>query len=224
MFPPLSSNDNQENGTNNSESGISFFRSFSRNSNLSSNNNNIRPASSNVVASTDSTPDLPASYFSSIYNHYQSKSSKNKPINEDSLIADLYQFYYANEELNFISSELDTFDGKKDTDRCSVLVNSLKLAQDRVITLIFRIMDKIGCERASREYRLKLPDELLVGEGIESLNSQIWFGAECLAAGSIITNNQAESNYLRPIANNLTGTLEQVRYDLRICCNYLPNW
>lgn len=134
----------------------------------------------------------------------------------------MYQFYYANEDLNYISSELDTFDGRKDTDRCSALVNNLKLAQDRVITLIFRIMDEIGCERATREYRLKFPDELLAGEGIESLNSQIWFGAECLAAGSTITNNQAESNYLRPIANNLTATLEQIRYDLRSCCDYLP--
>lgn len=210
------------------ENGISFFRSFSRNS-TSGTTTATDPIGDTDIRSpldggenSEANSDLSISYFSTIYNHY--KNGKHKLTNEKNLISDMYQFYYANEELNFISSELDSFDGRKDTDRCSILVNSLKLAQDRVITLIFRIMDEIGCERASREYRLKFPDELLLGEGIESLNSQIWFGAEFLAAGSTITNNQAESNYLRPIANNLTSTLEQVRYDLRICCNYLPKW
>lgn len=170
------------------------------------------------------------SYFSVIYHHHQSKMKKRQHqqlhqqnlINNKILINLMSVFYYANEELNLISSELDTFDGRKDTDRCSTLVNNLKIAQDRVITTIFTIMDMIGCERASREYRLKFPDELLTGEGIESLNSQIWFGAECLTHGSTITNNQDKSNYLRPIANNLTTTLDHIRYELRSCCNYLP--
>ncbi|OTF77276.1 hypothetical protein BLA29_002187 [Euroglyphus maynei] len=168
------------------------------------------------------------SYFSVIYHHYKSRIRKHQiqtatiQPNDKLLITLMYQFYQANEELNYTSSELDTFDGRKDTDRCSALVNSLKKTQDRVISLIFSIMDEIGCERASREYRLKFPDELLTGEGIESLNSQIWFGAECLTAGSTITNNQDKSNYLRPIAINLTTTLDQIRYELRSCCNYLP--
>jgi len=169
------------------------------------------------------------SYFSIIYDHYQSlavaaakRSSSLLDANEKQIISDMYQFYYANEDLNFISTELDTFDGRKDADRCSALVNNLQPAQERVITDIYRLLDEIGCERASREYRLKFPDELLAGEGTESLNSQIWFGAECLAAGSTITNNPAESNYLRPFASNLTMMLETVRYGLRSYCDYLP--
>ena len=222
MFPPLSSGG--ANGqTNGIENGLPFFRSFSRNSTpgVSSNFTGQYPSSEFTPSRESNNSDQ--SYFCSIYSHYHpSCKQEESSVTDKYLVADMYQFYYANEDLNYISSELDTFDGRKDTDRCSALVNSLKLAQDRVITLIFRIMDEIGCARASREYRLKFPDELLAGEGIESLNSQIWFGAECLAAGSTITNNQAESNYLRPIANNLTATLEQVRYDLRSCCDYLP--
>lgn len=228
MFPPLSaeagSTANGQANASMAENGLSFFRSLSRSSTPGGTSTGNIPGqlSGELVDRDTSTSEQ--SYFSSIYSHYQSLSPNKlkNPLNEKYLIVDMYQFYYANEDLNFISSELDTFDGRKDTDRCSALVNSLKLAQDRVITLIFRIMDEIGCERATREYRLKFPDELLAGEGIESLNSQIWFGAECLAAGSTITNNQAESNFLRPIANNLTATLEQVRYDLRSCCDYLP--
>lgn len=235
MFPPLSAGtgsggaagDGAANGQANAsmaENGLSFLRSLSRSSTPGGGTNSsiAGQPSGEYVDRDPSASDQ--SYFSSIYSHYQSLSPNKSTshLNDKYLIVDMYSYYYANEELNYISSELDTFDGRKDTDRCSALVNSLKLAQDRVITLIFRIMDEIGCERATREYRLKFPDELLAGEGIESLNSQIWFGAECLAAGSTITNNQAESNFLRPIANNLTATLEQVRYDLRSCCDYLP--
>jgi hypothetical protein len=33
--------------------------------------------------------------------------------------------------------------------------------------------------RANREFRLKFPDEIVT----ENLGGQLWFGAECLAAG-----------------------------------------
>lgn len=38
----------------------------------------------------------------------------------------LLQFYYADEELTMISSELDTFDGRRDPSRCTNLVNQLR--------------------------------------------------------------------------------------------------
>ncbi|KAJ6217733.1 hypothetical protein RDWZM_008890 [Blomia tropicalis] len=245
MFASITSSPGNESPTagqsvgNPIDNGLPFFRQFStRTTNRSfpseSTVGDYYPSQMgnsslpSIRDTTNSNLNEQTSYFSSIYSHHRKReqhlwTNEWMICNENKqFISDMYQFYYANEDLNYVSSELDTFDGRKDTDRCSALVNSLKLAQDKVITLIFRIMDEIGCERASREYRLKFPDELLAGEGVESLNSQIWFGAECLAAGSTISNNQAESNYLRPIANNLTCTLEQIRYDLRSCCDYLP--
>lgn len=217
----LSNGDNPINESNSNES-VSLFGSSS---NVESILRNATASTSHDFSSSSGSAEVNnenQSYFSIIYHHYRPKVSQNAPTNEKILMNNMYKFYYANEDLSLISSELDAFDGCKDTDRCSALVNSLKVAQDRVITQIFRIMDEIGCERASRQYRLKFPDELLTGEGIESLNSQVWFGAECLTAGSTLTNNHDKSNYLRPIANNLTTTLDQIRYELRSCCNYLP--
>lgn len=76
-------------------------------------------------------------------------------------------------------------------------------------------MDECGCERASRDYRMKFPDEILLTEGSESLNGQIWFGAECLSAGSNILNHHKESTMLRPMAKTLTTHLDSLRTELR---------
>lgn len=40
----------------------------------------------------------------------------------------ILQFYCADEELNMIASELDSFDGRRDPSRCTNLVNQLRLA------------------------------------------------------------------------------------------------
>lgn len=125
------------------------------------------------------------------------------------------RLYDADAELKAISSELDSFDGKKDPIRCNSLVNRLRASQDKVISLLFQLMDECNCERASRDYRMKFPDEILLSEGSESLNGQIWFGAECLSAGSNILNHTKESTMLRPMAKTLTTHLDSLRNDLR---------
>ncbi len=60
--------------------------------------------------------------------------------------------------------------------------------------------------RACRDFRSKFPDDVLQ----ENLAGQLWFGAECLAAGSSILNREAESAVMRPLAKALTKSLEQV--------------
>lgn len=127
----------------------------------------------------------------------------------------LIRLYDADAELKAISRELDSFDGKKDPIRCNLLVNRLRTSQDKVISLLFQLMDECNCERASRDYRMKFPDEILLSEGSESLNGQIWFGAECLSAGSNILNHTKESTMLRPMAKTLTTHLDSLRNDLR---------
>ncbi|XP_054153058.1 lateral signaling target protein 2 homolog [Oppia nitens] len=133
----------------------------------------------------------------------------------------IVDFYYADQQLNHIAQQLDSFDGRKDPIRCTHLVNQLRTAQDKVITYIFKLMDEWHCVRTPRDYRCKFPDDLLTGEGAESLNGQIWFGAECLAAGSNIMNHESESALLRPMAKSLTTALDQLRLDLRHCCDDL---
>lgn len=41
----------------------------------------------------------------------------------------LAQFFFADDALNMVASELDSFDGRKDPERCSTLVNQLRHAQ-----------------------------------------------------------------------------------------------
>ncbi|ODM98278.1 Lateral signaling target protein 2, partial [Orchesella cincta] len=127
----------------------------------------------------------------------------------------LAQFFYADKDLFTVAAELDTFDGRKDPERCTALVNHLRQCQDKVLNICQLIMEEvIPSERAPRDFRAKFPDDVLQ----ENLAGQLWFGAECLAAGSSILNREAESAAMRPLAKALTKSLENVRNLLREQC------
>lgn len=94
----------------------------------------------------------------------------------------LAQFFFADEALSLIASELDSFDGRKDPERCTSLVNQLRQSQDKVLNIIGAIMDDlIGDERANRDFRVKFPEDVLQ----ENLAGQLWFGAEVSPNGKI---------------------------------------
>lgn len=83
-------------------------------------------------------------------------------------------------------------------------------------------MDELLSEdRACRAFRAKFPEEVLQ----ESLAGQLWFGAECLSAGSAILNREIESAEMRPLAKAVTKSLDNVRNLLRDQClrNNTPN-
>ncbi|GMT35432.1 hypothetical protein PFISCL1PPCAC_26729, partial [Pristionchus fissidentatus] len=120
------------------------------------------------------------------------------------------QFFYADETLNDIASELDSFDGRRDPERCNVLVNKLRVAQDRVLHIISEMLVALyprESDRACRDFRVKFPDEIIH----DSLPGQLWFGAECLAAGSNIIDHEYESDCIRPLAKELTRHLDSLR-------------
>ncbi|XP_036847937.1 lateral signaling target protein 2 homolog isoform X5 [Manis javanica] len=124
----------------------------------------------------------------------------------------LAQFYYADEELNQVAAELDSLDGRKDPQRCTLLVSQFRSCQDNVLNVINQIMDVcIPQDRAPRDFCVKFPEEIRH----DNLAGQLWFGAECLAAGSIIMNRELESMAMRPLAKELTRSLEDVRGALR---------
>lgn len=143
-----------------------------------------------------------------------------KPKKTDTTL--LAQFYFADEDLNFVAAELDSFDGRKDPERCTMLVNQLRVCQDKVLNVIQKIMDDaIPGQRANRDFRVKFPDDVLQ----DSLAGQLWFGAECLAAGSSILHREVESASMRPLARALTKNLESLRsilrdQSLRSCTEY----
>lgn len=160
----------------------------------------------------------------------------------------LARFYYADRALTAVASELDSFDGRAEPERCSRLVARLRQGQvgppyiyfvicisqfsplmyvsipiqDQVLSITNIIMDELlGDDRAPRAFRAKFPEEVLQ----ESLAGQLWFGAECLAAGSSIMNREAESATMRPLAKAVTKSLDHVRNLLREQClrNKTPN-
>ncbi|NXW17570.1 LST2 protein, partial [Circaetus pectoralis] len=89
----------------------------------------------------------------------------------------LAQFYYADEELNQVAAELDSLDGRKDPQRCTLLVNQFRSCQDNVLNIINQIMDEcIPHERANRDFCVKFPEEIRH----DNLAGQLWFGAESL--------------------------------------------
>ncbi|KAF7634246.1 hypothetical protein Mgra_00006323 [Meloidogyne graminicola] len=126
----------------------------------------------------------------------------------------LAKFFYADDALNIIAQELDSFDGRRDPERCSQLVSKLRQAQDRVLHIISEMV--LICfphesERTSRDYRVKFPDEIVH----DNLPGQLWFGAECLAAGSNIVDRESESESIRPMAKTFVRHLEKLRDQLK---------
>uniref|UniRef100_A0A1I7ZU44 FYVE-type domain-containing protein n=1 Tax=Steinernema glaseri TaxID=37863 RepID=A0A1I7ZU44_9BILA len=122
----------------------------------------------------------------------------------------LAKFYYADEALNSIAGELDSFDGRRDPERCNQLVTKLRQAQDRLLHIVSEMLVIVfphESDRACRDYRIKFPDEVVH----DNLPGQLWFGAECLAAGSNIIDHETESDAIRPIARELTKHLDQMR-------------
>ncbi|EFO82210.1 CRE-LST-2 protein [Caenorhabditis remanei] len=132
----------------------------------------------------------------------------NKPRPDDWM--PLARFYYADSALNDIASELDSFDGRRDPDRCNALVTRLRVAQDRVLHIITEMLIHLyprEQDRACRDFRVKFPDEILH----DTLPGQLWFGAECLSAGSNIIDHESESDLIRPLAKEVTKQLDLLR-------------
>ncbi|EDV92814.1 lateral signaling target protein 2 homolog [Drosophila grimshawi] len=144
----------------------------------------------------------------------------NKPKADDKSL--LARFYHADRSLTAVASELDSFDGRAEPDRCTRLVSRLRQNQDKVLAITNMIMEELlGEDRDPRAFRAKFPEEVLQ----ENLAGQLWFGAECLAAGSSILNRESESKEMRPLAQAVTKSLGHVRVLLRDQClrNNVPN-
>ena len=56
---------------------------------------------------------------------------------------------YADDNLNRVAAELDSFDGRKDPERCAALVSRLRSCQDKLLNICNRLVSKMmGAERA----------------------------------------------------------------------------
>ena len=67
-------------------------------------------------------------------------------------------------KLNFsycmkVAAELDSFDGRKDPERCACLVNRLRNCQDKLLNICNKMIEELepGAIKRSREFRAKYP-------------------------------------------------------------------
>ena len=69
------------------------------------------------------------------------------------------RFYFADLNLNAVAQELDSFDGRKDPERCTCLVNKLRSCQDKLLSICNKMLEKVepGLVARSREFRAKFP-------------------------------------------------------------------
>jgi hypothetical protein len=83
------------------------------------------------------------------------------------------RFYFADVNLNSVAAELDSFDGRKDPERCSCLVTRLRSCQDKLLHICNKMLEEIepGLHTRARAFRAKFPGE-------SSLRT-ILFGAYC---------------------------------------------
>ena len=58
-----------------------------------------------------------------------------------------------------VAAELDSFDGRKDPERCACLVNRLRNCQDKLLNICNKMIEELepGAIKRSREFRAKYP-------------------------------------------------------------------
>ena len=73
--------------------------------------------------------------------------------------SNMARFFYADENLTAVASELDSFDGRKDPERCACLVNRLRSCQDKLLNICNKMLEELepGTIKKSREFRAKYP-------------------------------------------------------------------
>ncbi|XP_064017380.1 lateral signaling target protein 2 homolog [Pogoniulus pusillus] len=124
----------------------------------------------------------------------------------------LSQFFFADERVTQVVAEINGLDAELDPQQYLVLLNQLHLSQAHLLAVLEQIMEEcIPTRRHSRDYLVKFPEELLVG----NLGNHMLFAAECLLAGTFLEVEEADGAQLRPQARKLLCSLELVRTVLR---------
>ncbi|KAG8128425.1 hypothetical protein E2320_015286 [Naja naja] len=124
----------------------------------------------------------------------------------------LSQFFYADERVTQVVTEINCLDVETDPQQYLTLLSQLHLSQAELLAIIEQIMEEcIPKERHGRDYVIKFPEDLLV----DNLRNHMLFAAECLMARTYIDVEEADGVRLRPLAKDLLCSLEVVRMVLR---------
>ena len=81
------------------------------------------------------------------------------------------RFFRADENLTAVAQELDSFDGRKDPERCASLVNKLRSCQDKLLSICNKMLEEVepGYSSRLREHRAKFP-----GKTFFAILSSFW--------------------------------------------------
>ncbi|XP_051834982.1 lateral signaling target protein 2 homolog isoform X1 [Antechinus flavipes] len=134
----------------------------------------------------------------------------NRPKRSDPRL--LAQFFFADERVTQVVTEIICLDIQEDPQHYLVLLNQLHASQEQLLAVMEQIMEEtLSGDRRPRDYVAKFPEELL---GV-SLGSHVLFAAECLVAGSFVEADERAQQLLQPLARDLLLSLEQARALLR---------
>ncbi|XP_072487239.1 lateral signaling target protein 2 homolog isoform X2 [Notamacropus eugenii] len=134
----------------------------------------------------------------------------NRPKRSDPRL--LAQFFFADERVTQVVTEIICLDVQEDPQHYLVLLSQLHASQEQLLAVMEQIMEEnLSGDRRSRDYVAKFPEELL---GV-SLGSHVLFAAECLVAGFFVEVDETAQQLLQPLARDLLLSLEQARALLR---------
>uniref|UniRef100_F6XJ86 Lateral signaling target protein 2 homolog n=1 Tax=Monodelphis domestica TaxID=13616 RepID=F6XJ86_MONDO len=134
----------------------------------------------------------------------------NRPKKSDPRL--LAQFFFADEHVTQVVTEIICLDAREDPQHYLVLLSQLHASQERLLEVMEQIMEEnLSGDRRPRDYVAKFPEELL---GV-SLRAHVLFAAECLVAGSFVDVDETAQQLLQPLARDLLLSLEQARALLR---------
>ncbi|XP_018407902.1 PREDICTED: lateral signaling target protein 2 homolog isoform X2 [Nanorana parkeri] len=124
----------------------------------------------------------------------------------------LAKFFYIDEEVNAIVHELQCLDVRKDPQNYLVLLSQLHNSQERMLTLLEQILEHcVPTKRRQRDYHLKFPDDLVN----DTMTTHLLFAAELIIGGTYVEVEEADGVLLRPLAQKLLRSLEDLRRILR---------
>ncbi|KAM5171341.1 lateral signaling target protein 2 homolog [Mantella aurantiaca] len=124
----------------------------------------------------------------------------------------LAKFFYIDEEVNAIVHELQCLDVQKDPQNYLVLLSQLHNSQDRMLTLLEHILEQcVPTKRRQRDYHLKFPDDIVNN----TMTTHLLFAAELIVGGTYVEVEEADGVLLRPLAQKLLRSLEDLRRILR---------
>ncbi|XP_063784032.1 lateral signaling target protein 2 homolog isoform X2 [Pseudophryne corroboree] len=134
----------------------------------------------------------------------------NRPKKSDPRL--LAKFFYIDEEVSAVVHELQCLDVQKDPQNYLVLLSQLHNSQDRMLSLLEQILEQcVPKKRRQRDYHLKFPDDVVN----DTMTTHLLFAAELMVGGTYVEVEETDGVLLRPLAQKLLHSLEDLRRVLR---------